>query len=199
MLCQPLRGARDGDPCRHDIAIAETLAQRRRVEHAMRRPMLLDEWARGHGDVPRHGDDLDLVIEFARDDLDHLAERQALVICRIEALSGRGGMTDGEQHCVREILDVAVGQQRQPAVGDDDMGTSIEDPAHDRPFAAAQVDAARTPSGSGSAWLADGARKRSLRCAPLDSSCRRRSRRRAAASSRVGSGSPGGLQRSGSM
>ena len=100
----------------------------------MGRARLLDEGSRRHRDVPRHRHDLDLVVEFGRDDLDHLADRQALVVGGVEALPGRRRMIDREHHRMCEILDVAVGQQRRSAVRDDDVRTTIEHAAHDRPF-----------------------------------------------------------------
>ena len=100
----------------------------------MSRPRLLDERSSRHCDIPRHRHDLDRVVEFGRHDLDHLTDREALVVGGIESLAGCRRMIDREQYCMREIFDVAVGQQCRSTVRDDDVRAPIEHTAHDISF-----------------------------------------------------------------
>ena len=80
------------------------------------------------------------MIERRRDQLDHLAYREHLLVAGVEDLPCRGvGAVDREQHRVSQVLGVTVVVKGEAVVGDDDVLTPVEYPPHDRPLARHQL------------------------------------------------------------
>ena len=91
-------------------------------------------------EVVRHRDQLQLVVERAGDDLDHLPDRQHLLVRRVEHLAGRRiGVVEGQDQRVCEVLRVPVVVQGETVVGDDHPPPTVEHPPHDQPLARDQL------------------------------------------------------------
>ena len=98
------------------------------------------------------------MVERGGDDLDHLADRQHLLVGDVEDLAGGGvGLLEREQQRVGDVLGVAVVVEGEAVVGDDDAAAAVEHAPHHDPLARGQLVRARTRTGSGSAWRRGGA------------------------------------------
>ena len=106
------------------------------IEHPMRRQRLREQRPRGHGQLVRHRDDLQVGAQLGRAQLHHLADREHFLVGDVEDRSrAASGMLDSEHDCSRAVLRVAVVVQREALVGDDDAAATVEDAADHRPFA----------------------------------------------------------------
>ena len=162
----------------------------------MRREVVHHQRPGRHRQLGGHRQQLPVVVEFVGDDLGDLADGELLVVAAVEDLAHRRlGLIDGEQQRVRQVVDVAERDQAQPVVGQDDERAAGRGCAARRTTPAARAAAARRRTGSGSASRWDGSRTAAARCGRCGSSCRRRPRWPASASSRSAPAARGAVHR----